>query len=153
MAQDPLKSSLPWAGVTRKPLLAGELQSSLRRLVLFPVRMRRKVQIVVSLIAMVVLITPLDCLAFGSSPSETAKCCMKGKCAPTAKADDCCRASVPDSSQSVPAARARYVSPLICLVPAQLANFFPSLHSDLQFDTVRHPPPLNRLPYTPPLLI
>src|SRR5437868_2970300 len=74
------------------------------RLVLFSVRMRRKVQIVVSVIAMVLLIRPLDCLAFGSSPGETAKCCLKGKCAPTAKADDCCRASVPDSSQSVPGA-------------------------------------------------
>jgi hypothetical protein len=78
--------------------------------------------------------------------------CMKGKCAPTAKADDCCRASVPDSSQWVPGAAAGYVPPLIHLVTAQFANFVPSL-SELHFDTVRHPPPLNRFPYTPPLLI
>ena len=121
---------------------------------LLSVRMRRKVQIVVSVIAMVLLIRPLDCLAFGVSPGETAKCCLKGKCVPTAKADACCRASVPDSSQSVPGASAAYSSPLIDLIGVLLANLVPlSLHSVLHFDTVRHPPPLNFAAYTPPLLI
>lgn len=123
------------------------------RYVLFSVRVRRKVQIVVSVIAMVLLIRPLDCLAFGSSASETAKCCLKGKCAPTAKADDCCSASVPDSSLSVPGAGAAYACPPIDLIGVQLPKFVPSLRSELHFDTVRHPPPLNRAPYTPPLLI
>ena len=120
---------------------------------LFSVQMRRKVQIVVGVIAMVLLIRPLDCLAFGASPSETAKCCLKGKCAPTAKADDCCRASVPDSSQSVPGAGAAWSFPLIDLIGVQLPNLVPSLRSELHFDAVRYPPPLNRASYTPPLLI
>ena len=121
--------------------------------VLFSERMRRKVQIVASMVVMLLLIRPLDCFAFGSAARETAECCMKGKCAPTAKADDCCRASVPDSSQSVPGASACNASPLISVVAVPFANFVPALRSELYFDAVRHPPPLNRFPYTPPLLI
>ena len=151
VASIPRNSRDKWQAL-QGSLLAFEMHLGVGMHVLFSLRMRRKVQIAVSVIAML-LIRPLDCLAFGSSPSETAKCCLKGKCAPSAKADDCCRASVPDSSQSVPGASAAYSYPPIDLIGVQLPNFVPLLHSELHFDTVRHPPPLNRAPYTPPLLI
>src|ERR1017187_1848011 len=115
--------------------------------------MWRKVQIAVSVIAMLLLIRPLDCLAFGASPRDAAKCCVKGKCSPTAKSDDCCRASVPDNSQSMPGAVAGHSAPLIDLVAVQLPNSVPSLRFDMHSDTARHPPPLYRVPYTVPLLI
>jgi hypothetical protein len=115
--------------------------------------MRRKLQFVVSMIAIVLLIRPLDCLAFGDTPRETAKCCLKGKCAPTAKADDCCRAAVPDSSQPMASRAADYSSPLIDLAAVRFTNAVPALVSELHAAAVRHPPPLNRVPYTLPLLI
>jgi hypothetical protein len=114
--------------------------------------MRRKVQLAVSVIAILLLIQPLDCLAFGVSRSETAKCCLKGKCAPTANADACCRASVPDS-QAMPGAAAASSFPPIDLVGVHLPNCAPSLRCEIHVDTVRHPPPLNRASYTLPLLI
>jgi hypothetical protein len=133
--------------------LAREVRSGNDSPVLFSVRMRRKVQIVVSMMAMLLLIRPLDCLAFGADPAATTKCCMKGKCAPTAKADDCCRASVPGDSQCVPGATADYPSPQIHVAATPFAKFVPTLRSQLHFDTVRHPPPLSRVQYTPPLRI
>jgi hypothetical protein len=115
--------------------------------------MRRKVHILVSVIAMILLIRPLDCLAFGVSPGETAKCCLKGKCAPTAKADACCRASVPESNQAMPGAAAANSVPLLDLAGVHLPNCAPSLRCEILLAVVRHPPPLNRAAYTPPLLI
>jgi hypothetical protein len=120
---------------------------------LFSGRMGRKVHILVSVIAMILLIRPLDCLAFGVSRSETAKCCLKGKCAPTAQADACCRASVPDSNQAIPGATADNTVPLLDLAAVHLPICAPSLRCEIHLDAVRHPPPLNPATYTPPLLI
>jgi hypothetical protein len=108
---------------------------------------------VVCAIAILLLIRPLDCLAFGTSPGETSQCCLKGKCAPTAKADDCCRASVPDSSQSVAAAATRYSSPSGVLTTVRLPATVPAPGAELGSDRVGRLPPLNRAPYTRPLLI
>src|SRR5665213_4044825 len=63
--------------------------------------MRRGLHITITLMAVVLLLRPFDCLD-GSSPKRQAmECCLKGKCAPTAKADECCKKTTPDYNLSL----------------------------------------------------
>ncbi len=57
--------------------------------------MGRSIKIVVSLVAVLMLLRPFDCFAGGLRTPEAMKCCLKGKCAPSANADDCCKNNVP----------------------------------------------------------
>src|SRR5665213_460331 len=99
--------------------------------------MRHRVKIAVSAIALFVLIAPLDCFAL----------------APSAKADDCCRAAVPVCGQPV-VLQVSGSSPLrAVLVTACLPGFIPTLGFEARCDTLHHPPPLNPARYTRPLLI
>src|SRR5258706_12628639 len=59
---------------------------------------RRSVHMSIALLAVLVLIRPLDCFA-GGFTRKAAACCVKGKCLPSANADDCCKGSVPAGSQ------------------------------------------------------
>src|SRR5665213_4321650 len=116
--------------------------------------MRHRVKIAVSAIALFVLIAPLDCFALGAAAGRsTLKCGMKGQCAPSAKADDCCRAAVPVCGQPV-VLQVSGSSPLrAVLVTACLPGFIPTLGFEARCDTLHHPPPLNPARYTRPLLI
>jgi hypothetical protein len=60
--------------------------------------MRRSLHFAVTLISVLLLISPYDCLAAMVNP-KAADCCAKGKCLPTHDADDCCRNTVPAGSQ------------------------------------------------------
>jgi hypothetical protein len=57
------------------------------------------IRIATVLAAIVLLIRPLDCFANPSPTPAAADCCKKGKCAPSANADDCCKATVPAGDQ------------------------------------------------------
>src|SRR5258708_28530680 len=64
-------------------------------------RMRRGIHIAVALLAIAVLVTPLDCFTSGVRTREAAACCLKGECHPGANADDCCKNTVPDGTRLV----------------------------------------------------
>src|SRR6266516_3295619 len=59
---------------------------------------RRSIHMSIALLAILVLIRPLDCMA-GVFTRKAAACCVKGRCLPSANADDCCKGSVPAGSQ------------------------------------------------------
>jgi hypothetical protein len=113
--------------------------------------MRRSLHIAISLTVVILLLGPFDCLAAGAPRGQAANCCLKGKCAPTANSDACCKNTVPGRSQFVPSKAAEHSSPLIALVAVLHA---PTLVSCLAFqalgDPVRHPPP--RIELTAPTL-
>lgn len=96
------------------------------------------------------LLRPFDCFAAGAPPSQVADCCLKGKCAPTANSDACCKNSVPNRDQFVPSKAVGHSSPLIAIVAVHI----PTLDSRPAFrafsDPARHPPP--RIELTAPSL-
>src|SRR5437016_2355305 len=61
--------------------------------------MRRAIHLAVVVLAIILLAKPFDCFASAPLTQEAADCCKKGKCAPTAKADDCCTTTVPGGNQ------------------------------------------------------
>src|SRR6185437_5657816 len=60
--------------------------------------MRRWVHIVLTLVTVLVLLRPFDCLE-AMVNRKAADCCAKGKCLPTRDADECCRNKVPAGNQ------------------------------------------------------
>src|SRR5579875_1955351 len=74
--------------------------------------MRRGLQIVVSLLAILLLAHPFDCLANVRTP-DAMRCCLKGQCAPTAKADGCCKNTVPGTNHFLIAKALTQVTPLV----------------------------------------
>jgi len=60
--------------------------------------MRRSIHISITVLAVLTLIRPFDCLA-GAFTRKAAACCAKGKCLPTSKADECCKSTVPAGNQ------------------------------------------------------
>ena len=60
--------------------------------------MRRSLQIVVALMAVFLLVRPLDCFARPQSDQKAKDCCKKGNCRPS-KPDDCCKATVQAAGQ------------------------------------------------------
>ena len=61
--------------------------------------MRRTLHTFVALVAVLLIVRPLDCFGTGAMTQEAMECCLKGKCRPTATAgDDCCKGIVVDST-------------------------------------------------------
>src|ERR1019366_9846875 len=111
--------------------------------------MRRSFHIAISLMAVLLLLRPFDCFA-GSSPRRQAmECCLKGKCAPTAKSDECCKNTVPDHNQLAPAKSADHSFPLIVFIAVRIPTLVSPTFQSLG-DPVRHPPP--RIESTAPSL-
>jgi len=77
------------------------------------------------------------------------ECCLKGKCAPTAKADECCKNTAPDYTQLAPSKAADHSSPLIAFLAVQVPAVLPPIFQTSR-DSVRHPPP--RIESTAPSL-
>ena len=75
-------------------------------------RMRRGFHNVVTLLAVVVLVLPLDCFTSGVRTPEAAACCLKGECHPGANADDCCKNTAPDGSLLIAPAATNHQVPL-----------------------------------------
>ncbi len=112
--------------------------------------MRRGIHIVMSLIAVILLVRPFDCFALGAPIQKVADCCLKGKCAPTAKSDDCCKNTVPDGNQLVTSKAADHSHPLVTFTVARIPILISPWMFDGLVDTVRHPPP--RIGLTAPSL-
>lgn len=72
--------------------------------------MPRALHISVSLIGVLLLISPYDCLA-AMVNRKAAVCCARGKCLPTRTADDCCRNTAPDGIR-LAAVKPSHVSPV-----------------------------------------
>jgi hypothetical protein len=60
--------------------------------------MRRAACIAVTIVAVLLLVTPFDCFA-GALTAEAAACCLKGKCVPERNADECCKSGVATGAQ------------------------------------------------------
>jgi hypothetical protein len=107
--------------------------------------MRRGIHIAITMMVVVLLMRPFDCFAAGASSQKAVDCCLKGKCAPTANSDECCKSTVPDRNSLVQSKAADHSSPLIAFGEVHI----PSLNSPLTFhslaDHVTHPPPLIKL--------
>src|SRR5260370_42467026 len=116
--------------------------------------MRRGIHIAISLIAVVLLVRPLDCFASGAPSQKAADCCLKGKCSPTANSDECCKSTVPDAGQLVTSKAADHSAPLIAFTATQN----PTLISPFIFEgfpaPVNHHPPrvVVTADGTPPLI-
>src|SRR5215471_4282564 len=68
--------------------------------------MRRRLHIVVSLVAVFLLLKPFDCFSSGGKfTKEAADCCKRGRCRPST-GDDCCKGTLPGGKDSVTAAKA-----------------------------------------------
>lgn len=75
-------------------------------------RLRRSVLIAVALLAVFLLVRPLDCFSSGKFDQKAADCCKKGKCSPS-NADDCCKATVQDGNQLVTAQATDHSAPVL----------------------------------------
>jgi hypothetical protein len=103
--------------------------------------MRSGRHIAISLMAVALLLRPFDCFVGGAPREQAMDCCLKGKCAPTAKSDECCKNTVPDPNQLAPLQAADHSSPLIALVGVHIPTPISSLTFGAACDPVRHPPP------------
>ena len=102
--------------------------------------MKRATQIAISVLAIVLLVRPLDC--FGKARTrEAMECCLKGKCAPSAKADDCCKNTVPGANHFLNAKAADHSAPVVALAPASSSVPLPVLAGERSGELLRHPPP------------
>lgn len=102
--------------------------------------MRRGIHIAISLIAVILLVRPFDCFAFGNPSRRAADCCLKDKCVPTANSDECCKNTVPDNNQLAPSKAATHSSPLVALIGVHIPTLVPPTFLALG-DPVPHPPP------------
>ena len=104
--------------------------------------MRRSIHVVISVLAVVLLVRPFDCFASVKPNSEAMDCCLKGKCAPTAQSDDCCKNNTaPDSGQLVLSKAGDHLVPLMALTAATLSLTIPELPVGGFVDLLSHPPP------------
>src|SRR3981081_2327718 len=95
--------------------------------------MQRGIHITIALVAVVLLAKPFDCFASGTWTKKAADCCNKGKCAPTANADECCKGMVPDGNQFVASKAADDSAPVSDLVSANELLLGSPLFSDFLF--------------------
>ena len=102
--------------------------------------MRRGFHIAISLMAVILLIKPLDCFALGNPNPLAADCCLKGKCVPTANSDECCKNPIPDNDQIAPSKVAGHSSPLIALTAVHIPTIVYPISRAVS-DPVSHPPP------------
>jgi hypothetical protein len=102
--------------------------------------MRRSIQIVVSMLAIVLLVRPFDCFATARTP-EAMKCCLKGQCAPSAEADDCCKNTVPATNHFLASNAAGQWAPLLALAPAPVSVPLAMMSVPACVDSLRRPPP------------
>jgi hypothetical protein len=115
--------------------------------------MRRGVQIVVSLLAIVLLVRPFDCFA-NVRTREAMACCLKGKCVPSANADDCCKNTVPAANHVLGSKATGHWTPMVALGTTSVSVSLPQLSVPLYVDLLRRaPPPLILTALNRPLLI
>ncbi len=83
--------------------------------------MHRGVHIAVTLLAVLLLVRPLDCFSVGKFDQKAADCCKKGKCSPS-NPDPCCKGTVPGSNQNVTAQAVDHFVPVLDVVAAEIPD-------------------------------
>jgi len=117
-------------------------------------RMRRAIDITVSVLLGLALTIPLDCFAAKTQRPEEMQCCLKGKCEPNAKSAECCKASVPDRDQVGPQLTDHRPALDVFSVVAVLPVDSPLINHTSLGEPVKHPPPrLDSISESLPLLI
>ena len=103
--------------------------------------MRRGVHIAIAVLAILLLAKPFDCFAGGAWTQKAADCCKKGKCAPKADADECCKATVPGGNQLLGATKAQdHSAPVMDVVSANGLGLSSELFNDDSVFVVHLPP-------------
>ena len=115
--------------------------------------MRRAVHIAIAVMAVILLLRPLECFGF---TKEAADCCIKGKCRPSATSDDCCKGIVPNGTQLIQTdtkATVHLLSVLFPVAPAVAASILGEFRAEplLRIHAPPGSPPGSRLNL--PLLI
>lgn len=115
--------------------------------------MGRSIQFVVSLLAIVLLVRPYDCFA-SVRTREAMDCCLKGKCVPSAHADDCCKNTIPAANHLLASKAAGHWTPMLALGVPSVSVPLPTVAIQISIDLLRRaPPPLNLSAVNRPLLI
>lgn len=102
-------------------------------------QMRRSMHIAVAVLAVLLLVRPLDCFAGGKFDQKAADCCKKGKCSPS-NSDDCCKATVQDGNQFVTSKAPGHSSPVLDLLMADVPTTTSELLITLLAVEVHSPP-------------
>jgi len=113
---------------------------------------KRSIQIIANLLAVLLLVTPFDCFASGKASHQAMECCLKGKCGPTAKADTCCKNTVPDGQLAVSKASAD-TTPLAVVTASAASLLVPPVRPCEVAAALCHPPPSALTARNLPLLI
>lgn len=117
---------------------------------------RRAVHILTAVVAIVLVLRPLDCFGAGMT-REAAECCLKGKCGSALSNDDCCKGTVADNTLSpalgVKAAADQHLTAFAGLIP-EFRYSIPG-HSWGMVSVRAHSPPMLASPssHNLPLLI
>src|SRR5579863_8155547 len=98
--------------------------------------MRRGVQIVVSLLAIVLLARPFDCFA-NVRTREAMDCCLRGKCVPSANADDCCKNTIPAANHLLASKAAGHWTPMLALGVPFVSAPLPTFTVQIALDSLR----------------
>ena len=103
--------------------------------------MKRSVQICLSLLAVVLLLKPLECFAAGAPNRQGTECCLKGQCTPTVKSDACCKNTAPDTNQLGTAKTVDHSRQSVAVASAPVST--PALGTTFQASASlrAHPPP------------
>jgi hypothetical protein len=102
-------------------------------------RLRRSVLIAVALLAVFLLVRPLDCFSSGKFDQKAADCCKKGKCSPS-NPDDCCKATVQDGNQLVTAQATDHSAPVLAVVETEFPGTTFQLSAIALFVEIHQPP-------------
>jgi hypothetical protein len=117
-------------------------------------RMRRGIQISVSVIALLLLLKPFDCFSSGQFTQKAVDCCKKGKCVPSSNADDCCKGTLPGGKQLVASKAPHHSTPTLDFIASNAAGPIAPTFATIGFSRLEAPrgsPPSSRLNL--PLLI
>jgi hypothetical protein len=115
--------------------------------------MHRGVHIAVAVLAVFLLVRPLDCFSSGKFDQKAVDCCKKGKCSPS-NSDDCCKVTVPDGDQLVTAQATDHSAPVLDVVPTDVPSTTFQLSAIALFVETHQPPgPPPDLSLNLPLLI
>lgn len=116
------------------------------------VTMHRRIRVAISIAAVMLLARPFECFASNIPDPRAMDCCLKGKCAPTAKSDECCKNKTPEGKAL---ATAKTASDSSCLLAQAVVRGSLPFHTAFSFvnDPLQHPPPAGLACRNLPLLI
>jgi hypothetical protein len=99
----------------------------------------RSVNIAVAILAVFLLVRPLDCFTGGKFDQKAADCCKKGKCSPS-NPDDCCKATVPGGNELVTAQATDDSAPVLDIVATDIPRATLHMSAPVLFVEIHQPP-------------